>query len=82
MPAFAELFKGDPVIGTFLTFQAETPAYIMAGLNFQFLIIDGEHAPIASLTMTRLVHAIGNGSHGKVAALVRVPAHGVEWIKW
>lgn len=41
-----------------------------------------EHTPFSALTMTRMVHAIANGSHGKVAPLVRIPAHGVEWVKW
>lgn len=54
----------------------------MASSGFECLVIDMEHSPITAPEATHLVHAIGAASAGKCAALVRAPAHGVEWIKW
>jgi 2-keto-3-deoxy-L-rhamnonate aldolase RhmA len=45
-------------------------------------MVDMEHNPLSSREATLLTHAIVSASGGKCKALVRVPSHGVEWIKW
>lgn len=57
-------------------------AQIMASTGYDCIVVDMEHSPISALEATHIVHAIGAASEGSCAALVRVPSHGVEWIKW
>jgi 2-keto-3-deoxy-L-rhamnonate aldolase RhmA len=41
-----------------------------------------EHTPLSAREVTSMVHAVANASHGKTASLVRIPAAGVEYVKW
>jgi 2-keto-3-deoxy-L-rhamnonate aldolase RhmA len=45
-------------------------------------MVDMEHNPLSSREASLLTHAIVSASRGKCKALIRVPSHGVEWIKW
>jgi 2-keto-3-deoxy-L-rhamnonate aldolase RhmA len=45
-------------------------------------MIDMEHSPMSALDMTAIVHSTVAASAGTCVPLVRVPSHGVEWIKW
>lgn len=71
-----------PQLGIFLSFNAEYGAQIIGSSGYDFVIIDMEHSPVSALEATHLVHAVGAASKGMCAPLVRVPSHGVEWIKW
>ncbi|RFU25345.1 hypothetical protein B7463_g10991, partial [Scytalidium lignicola] len=74
--------KGEPLLGTFLMFNSLFAAQIIGSSGFDCIVVDMEHSPVAALEATHIVHAVGAASAGKCAALVRVPSHGVEWIKW
>ncbi|KAF2104849.1 Phosphoenolpyruvate/pyruvate domain-containing protein [Rhizodiscina lignyota] len=83
MPNFPELFtKNEVQIGTFLTFPSVHSAQVMSQLGFAFLIVDGEHNPLSPQDWTHIVHAVASASHGRVVPLVRIPAPGVEYVKW
>ncbi|KAF9882944.1 hypothetical protein FE257_004855 [Aspergillus nanangensis] len=72
----------EPLLGAYLSIESTSSAHIMGRAGFDWLLIDMEHAPLSARETTSLVHAIAVGSHGKCASLVRIPAIGVEWVKW
>jgi len=45
-------------------------------------MIDMEHAPFTIDVVTQMVHAFVSSSKGSRLPIVRIPSHGVEWIKW
>lgn len=51
-------------------------------LKMDRVLIDMEHTPISARETTSIVHAIANASSNKTSSLVRIPAAGVEWVKW
>ena len=78
----ASIRSKGPQLGIFITFNTEFPAQILGSSGYDFVIIDMEHTPVSALEATHIVHAVGAASKGTCAPLVRVPSHGVEWIKW
>lgn len=71
-----------PVLGVALTIHSVMAASI-AGLSAAtFAFIDMEHSPISASTATSMVHAVVSASRGRCFPIIRVPSHGVEWIKW
>jgi 4-hydroxy-2-oxoheptanedioate aldolase len=72
--AFADLLGGDrPALGTFVKVPAPELAEIIAGVGFDFVVIDTEHALLSVrdvYQMVTLYAALG------VVPLVRVPDHG------
>ncbi|OAP56702.1 hypothetical protein AYL99_08814 [Fonsecaea erecta] len=72
---------GRPLLGTVLTVQANIVA-MLAAQAFDFVMIDMEHSPMSAEQMTQMVHSVVSASKGKCMAIVRVPSHDVEWIKW
>ena len=71
-----------PLIGTVLTIPS-VPIAQLAGISaHDFILIDMEHAPQPMEVVTQMVHACVASSRGSVYPLIRVPSHGVEWIKW
>ncbi|KAK6364205.1 hypothetical protein LTS17_012376 [Exophiala oligosperma] len=76
-----EKLGGRPLLGTVLTVPAEMVA-MLAAQTFDFVMIDMEHSPMTAEQMNRLVHSVVAASQGKCLAIVRVPSHDVEWIKW
>ncbi|EXJ75619.1 uncharacterized protein A1O5_00126 [Cladophialophora psammophila CBS 110553] len=72
---------GRPLLGTVLTVQAPIVA-MLAAQAFDFVMIDMEHSPMSAEQMTQMVHGVVAASKGKCLAIVRVPSHDVEWIKW
>lgn len=45
-------------------------------------MIDMEHAPMTIDVVTQMVAAYVTSSQGTKYPLVRIPSHGVEWVKW
>ncbi len=83
MPSFISAIRDQgPRLGIFITFNTEYAAQLTSSSGYDFVIIDMEHTPVSALEATHLVHAVGAASKGTCAPLVRVPSHGVEWIKW
>jgi 4-hydroxy-2-oxoheptanedioate aldolase len=70
-----------PLLGTVLALASVPVAQLAAGV-FDWVMIDMEHSPLSAETATHIVHAVAAVSNGGCLPLIRVPAHGVEWIKW
>lgn len=72
----------EPQVGCTLGFGAVFSAQLLARAGFDYLMIDMEHNPLSARDASSMVHAIAAASGGKCKPVVRVPSHGVEWIKW
>ncbi|MER2533801.1 MAG: 4-hydroxy-2-oxoheptanedioate aldolase [Rhizobiaceae bacterium] len=82
MPAPENRFKralrdGRPQIGLWLGLANPYTAELCAGAGFDWLLIDGEHAPNTIPTMLAQLQAIGGASQGE--AVVRLPI-GETWM--
>jgi 2-dehydro-3-deoxyglucarate aldolase/4-hydroxy-2-oxoheptanedioate aldolase len=73
----ARLLAGEVLVGSLVTLPAPEVAEILAGLSFDWLFIDAEHAPIGIHDAQMLLQAAGPGC----PCLVRVPAGEEVWIK-
>ncbi|KIW79669.1 hypothetical protein Z517_06283 [Fonsecaea pedrosoi CBS 271.37] len=83
MAPFVETLRNrGPFLGTFVTLTSTLSASIVGASGYDCVIIDMEHVPVSALEATHIVHTIGSASKGTCLPLVRVPSHGVEWIKW
>ncbi|KAI0168567.1 Pyruvate/Phosphoenolpyruvate kinase-like domain-containing protein [Pestalotiopsis sp. NC0098] len=71
-----------PLLGTALTIPSTVIAQIIGTIGYHFVLIDMEHSPLSPEITTQMVHAIVASSRGATFPIVRVPSHGVEWIKW
>ncbi|KAK3659120.1 hypothetical protein LTR56_001558 [Elasticomyces elasticus] len=71
-----------PLLGSFLSFNTAYAAQILARCGFDWLMIDMEHAPLSAQEATNMVHSTVAASQGSCMPIIRVPSHGVEWIKW
>ncbi len=71
------LLGGETVFGTMLTLNAPAVAEMMSEIGFDWLFIDGEHAPIEPGDLQLLLQAIGK----RAAAMVRVRAADEAMIK-
>ena len=63
--------SGDPVAGTWLSIGHPAVAEISAGLGFDFVVVDTEHAPITVETAENLLRAV-DAADGETEAVVRV----------
>ncbi|EXJ64322.1 hypothetical protein A1O7_00658 [Cladophialophora yegresii CBS 114405] len=70
------------LLGTFISFNDPYSAQILARCGFDWLMIDMEHSPLSAQEMTSMVHSTVTASAGSCCPIVRIPSHGVEWIKW
>ncbi|OAP59153.1 hypothetical protein AYL99_06451 [Fonsecaea erecta] len=83
MPSFRSLIQNKAcLIGTFVSFNDPYSAQILAQCGFDWLMIDMEHSPLSAQEITAMVHSTVAASAGNCAPIVRIPSHGVEWIKW
>ncbi len=83
MPSFrSALSSKSCLLGTFVTFNDPYSAQILARCGFDWLMIDMEHSPLSAQEITAMVHATVAASAGQCCPIVRIPSHGVEWIKW
>jgi 2-keto-3-deoxy-L-rhamnonate aldolase RhmA len=73
----------SPLLGIWLCLGSLEAATCLAHeLNYDFMVIDAEHAPLDPSRMTQMVRAVSLGSNGRTAPIVRLPASNLEWIKW
>jgi len=64
------LRRKDLLLGTMLTIPAPETAEMIAKCGFDWLFMDGEHAPLSVLDWQRLIQAVG----GRCASILRVPS--------
>ena len=67
----------ETLIGTIVTLDSPAAAERLAISGFDWLFIDGEHAPLDAAGIQSLIQAIG----GRCPGVVRVPAIDEVWIK-
>lgn len=72
------LHKGGLAVGAWLTFSCPAAAEIMAGVGFDWLVIDAEHAPFSLANLERTLVAL---SGGRAVPLVRLPCNDPVVIK-
>lgn len=73
----ARLRDKELLIGTMLTIPAPETAEMIAKCGFDWLFMDGEHAPLSVLDWQRLIQAVG----GRSASILRVPSASERDIK-
>jgi 2-keto-3-deoxy-L-rhamnonate aldolase RhmA len=69
-------------MGGFLSLNTSYAAQVMARSGFDWLMIDMEHSPLSAHQANDMVHSTITASQGSCIPIIRVPSHGVEWIKW
>jgi 2-keto-3-deoxy-L-rhamnonate aldolase RhmA len=74
--------KGETLVGSVLTMPSDIVAQVAAQSDGDFVMIDMEHVPMTVDIVTRMVHAYVAHSRGTKFPIVRIPSHGVEWVKW
>ncbi len=73
----ARLRQQELLLGTMVTLPAPEVAEMLARCGFDWLFMDGEHAPLSVLEWQRLVQAVG----GRSASVLRVPSNSEVDIK-
>ncbi len=73
----ARLHQGDLLVGSIISANAPDVAELMSLVGFDYLWIEGEHAPISMGDAQVLIQAIG----GRCPAIVRIPENADVWIK-
>jgi 4-hydroxy-2-oxoheptanedioate aldolase len=83
-PTFLSAIKESkgPILGCVVTIASPITGQIVARSGCTWCMIDMEHSPLAAEQTTRLVHSIIAASAGQCVPIVRIPSHGVEWVKW
>lgn len=71
-----------PAIGCTLGFGTLFSAQIIARIGYDYVLIDMEHNPLSAREAGLMVHIVTGASAGRCKSIIRVPSHGVEWIKW
>jgi 2-dehydro-3-deoxyglucarate aldolase/4-hydroxy-2-oxoheptanedioate aldolase len=71
------LRQQDPLIGTVITLPCSESAEILSKIEFDWFLIDMEHAPLSLEKVQSIMQATG----GRCANLVRVPSNDSIWIK-
>ncbi len=71
------LSSGRPLIGTIVTLDAPAVAERLAEAGFDWLFLDGEHAPLDAARLQAILQAVG----GRCPCLIRIPAIDEMWIK-
>lgn len=75
-----KLKRGEPALGAWLSLPSIPLARVMARLGFDWLAIDTEHSAQHPVLVADMIGAIIDA--GTCAPFVRLPSHGVEWVKW
>ena len=75
-PFKAALASGTPQVGLWMGLASPYVAELVAGAGFDWLVVDGEHAPNDLRSITATLAAMGARP---VAPVVRVPI-GAEWM--
>jgi 2-keto-3-deoxy-L-rhamnonate aldolase RhmA len=63
-------------------FESPFSAKILSSTGYDWVLIDMEHSPLSARDATALVQAVAVGSRGRCAPMIRIPSHGVEYVKW
>ncbi|KAK4938705.1 hypothetical protein LTR10_020888 [Elasticomyces elasticus] len=71
-----------PKLGCTLGFGTTLSAQLVARAGYDYVLIDMEHNPVSPREAGNLTRAVAAASGGQCQGLIRVPSHGVEWIKW
>jgi 2-keto-3-deoxy-L-rhamnonate aldolase RhmA len=71
-----------PAIGCTLGFGTLFSAQIIARIGYDYVLIDMEHNPLSAREAGLMAHVVISASAGQCKTIIRVPSHGVEWIKW
>lgn len=71
------LARGTLLTGTIVTLDAPAVAERLAQAGFDWLFLDGEHAPLDSARMQAILQAVG----GRCPCLIRIPAADEVWTK-
>jgi 2-dehydro-3-deoxyglucarate aldolase len=75
---FRQVLAGGKLLtGTIVTLEAPAVAERLAEAGFDWLFLDGEHAPLDSARMQVILQAVG----GRCPCLIRVPSIDEVWIK-
>ena len=72
-----QLQKRDLLIGTIITLSDPQVAEIFSSKGFEWLFIDGEHAPLGAMEIQRILQAV----QGRCPCAVRIPANQEAYIK-
>ena len=67
----ARVLAGGPLLGAFLTTPTDAAAELLAGVGFDFLVIDTEHGHFNPESVERMIRAADGA---KIPAVVRVPS--------
>ncbi|OAL39439.1 hypothetical protein AYO20_01309 [Fonsecaea nubica] len=74
--------QDGPLVGTVLTIPSPIIAQLAGQADGDFVMIDMEHAPLTMDVVTQMVHAYVQVSRGTRFPIIRIPSHGVEYVKW
>ncbi len=73
----ARLLRGDRLIGTMLTLNSPEVVELLVGAGFDWLFIDGEHAPLSIKDIQRILQVASPDT----PCLVRLPAANETYVK-
>jgi len=73
---------GHPALGCTLGFGTPFSAQLLSRVGYDWVLIDMEHNPLTAREAGLMTHVVVAASGGRCQPIVRVPSHGVEWIKW
>ena len=74
------LAAGDPVVGYWTTFADPAVQELVAGTDFDFVVVDTEHTPLGLETVAGSLRAV-DAADGDAAGVVRVPWNDTVRIK-
>jgi len=80
--AYVKNSTTGPLLGSVIGAPAPISVKIAARAGFHWLMIDMEHSPLSPEQATELAHVTTAASQGACKPIIRVPSHGVEYIKW
>ena len=73
----SRLAQGEVLVGPLVTLPSPEVAEIMAGVGFDYLWIETEHAPVNLAQAQMMIQAVG----GRCPCVLRVPENAEVWIK-
>jgi 4-hydroxy-2-oxoheptanedioate aldolase len=77
-PVTDKLRSGQPCVGSWLSLRSPPAAEMMAGVGWDWLVVDVEHSPVGFDTMVNCFRAIQLGG---AAPMARVPWNDTVWIQ-
>ena len=77
-PVMDKLRKGEPVVGSWLSLCSPISAEIMAGIGWDWLVVDVQHSPVGFDTMVNCFRA---AQLGGAVPMARVPWNDTVWIQ-